>query len=103
MVGQQITIDESSSADQLQRLELLVVRAVVTQPREECDLVVRGILDAMRYSAVLLEAGVYLDTNGIETSPAALREQAMASGNVLTFTCVPPGSGARLALDRGAP
>lgn len=103
VVGQQITIDESSSADQLQRLELLVVRAVVTQPREECDLVVRGILDAMRYSAVLLEAGVYLDTNGIETSPAALREQAMASGNVLTFTCVPPGSGARLALDRGAP
>ncbi|PLW70915.1 hypothetical protein [Pseudohalioglobus lutimaris] len=102
VVGQQVTLDKHSAEAQLQRLELLESRADVTQPREECDLIVRGLLDATRYSAVRQDEGVYLDTNGAETSTAALREQAMEEGNVLTFTCVPPGSGARLALDRAS-
>lgn len=102
VVGQQVTIDSDSNATQLQRLELLESRADVVQPLPECDLVVRGIVDAQRYSALRNE-GRYLDTGGTETSAEQVRELAMQAGSALTFTCVPPGSGARLALDRASP
>ncbi len=42
----------------------------------------------------------YRDTGGSDWSGEALRQAALRSGNALTFTCVPPGSGRRLALDR---
>jgi DNA-binding beta-propeller fold protein YncE len=100
IVGQQVTIHPQSSAAQLTRLDLLEARALVTAPRPECDLVARGVVDDLLTSAVMAsgETG-YTDTNGRSLSPAELLAMAQGAGNSVTYTCVPPGSGRRLALD----
>ena len=100
VVGQQVTVDAASSADTLARLDLLEQRALVTEPLPECDLAARGMIDGLRYSGMLQSDGRYLDTDGGSTQSTDLRTSARASGNVVTFTCVPPGSGERLALNR---
>ncbi len=102
VVGQQVTLAGDSPTEQLQRLDLLESRADVVQPLPECDLIVRGVLESVRYSA-LRHGGLYLDTLGTESSAGDLRERVAQPGNALTFTCVPPGAGARLALDRASP
>ena len=102
VVGQQITLTGDSPPEQLQRLDLLESRADVVQPLRECDLIVRGVLESVRYSA-LRHDSLYLDTLGNESSTGDLRERVAQPGNALTFTCVPPGAGARLALDRASP
>jgi DNA-binding beta-propeller fold protein YncE len=102
VVGQQVTLIGDSPTEQLQRLDLLESRADVVQPLPECDLIVRGVLESVRYSA-LRHGGLYLDTLGTESSTGDLRERVAQPGNALTFTCVPPGAGARLALDRASP
>ncbi|TGD72777.1 hypothetical protein E4634_14775 [Mangrovimicrobium sediminis] len=99
VAGQQVTLAPGSAAGVLDRLTLMEQRADVTEPRAECDLVVRGVMDGLRFSALRQTSGDYLDTAAIEYSSTELRDAAAATGNALTFTCVPPGSGARLALD----
>jgi hypothetical protein len=99
IVGQQVTLSAASGAAVNQRLDLLERRAVVADPRPECDLIARGMLDGIRYSAVMQDDGRYLDTDAGLQDAANLREWARATGNVLTFTCLPPGTGRRLALD----
>jgi hypothetical protein len=99
VVGQQLTL--SSSADLNQRLDLLEARAKVTSPRPECDLVVRGLLDGVRISAAY-DGDSYLDTAGQQWRSDQLRRRAARAGNALTFSCLPPGSGSRVALDRPA-
>ena len=44
----------------------------------------------------------YLDTAEQRWSSDALRQAATRAGNALTFSCVPPGSGSRIALDTQA-
>ncbi|MEP5322253.1 hypothetical protein [Marinobacter alexandrii] len=44
----------------------------------------------------------YLDTAEQRWSSDDLRQAAMRTGNVLTFSCLPPGSGSRIALDTNA-
>lgn len=99
VVGQQITL--SSNAESGERLDLLEARAQVTEPRPECDLVVRGLLDGVRISAAY-DGESYLDTAEQRWSSDALRQAATQAGNALTFSCVPPGSGSRIALDTQA-
>ena len=43
--------------------------------------------------------GRYRNTYGVLDSSGKLRDLAAADDAVITFTCLPPGSGARLALD----
>jgi YVTN family beta-propeller protein len=100
IVGQQVTVDARAGAAVLARLDLLERRASITEPRPECDLIARGVLDALRYSALRQDDGRYLDTDGATRDGSEVRSEAMMAGNVLTFSCVPPGSGERLALDR---
>ncbi len=99
VVGQQVTLAAGASTALQSRLDLLEARADVGGPLPECDLVARGVVDEVRVSALYRE-GVYRDSGGGDWSGDALREAALRSGNALTFTCVPPGSGRRLALDR---
>lgn len=98
VVGQQVTLAAGVADAVIDRLNLLEQRASVAGPLPECDLVVRGVLDQTRFSG-LFDDPNYVDTAGQAWDTDALREAALASGNVLTFSCVPPGSGRRLALD----
>ena len=99
IVGQQVTINAASVQEQLDRWALLEERALVISPREECDLVVRGVLDGVRYSALLQADGRYLDTDGNMKSSAELESAARQNSNAISATCVPPGTGIRIGLD----
>jgi len=98
VVGQQVTLSEADS-NALERLSLLESRARVTAPLPECDLIVRGVFNDLRFSALMDASGDYVSSEGLRYSSNQLRTAA-TDGAVLTFTCVPPGSGNRLALDQ---
>lgn len=97
IVGQQMTLRLDNAAVAGSRVNLMIERAA----HGECDLVVHG--------RVLGESRGYLYRNGQfigdrANSPPlcaiALRLLALLPGQELTFTCVPPGSGVRIGIDR---
>lgn len=111
VVGQQITLNaRTDSAATHSRIALLEERAaaeftsailggVVT----ECDLTANGVINSVP-SAFLFDtiAQQYAPDAADDAllSTGQLRALAVESGNSVTFTCVPPGSGRRIALDR---
>ena len=99
IVGQQVTVSVNTGATTLSRLDLLEQRAEITAPLPECDLIARGLLDAVRVSLLYSGDQAYLDTAGSSFTGDQLRQWATVEGNSLTFTCLPPESGSRLALD----
>jgi DNA-binding beta-propeller fold protein YncE len=98
IVGQQITLDATSPGGVGSRIDLLVARASVG----ECDLVAKGIAGAEARGWVRLGSGRFLSDRAAESQPtdAELRAVATATGNTLTYTCVPPGAGMRAGVDR---
>jgi len=92
IVGQQITLANDSEAI-LQRVQLLEQRAQITQPREECDLVVTGYIDQQAVSLLMDGTGSYVDAQGGSYSSEELQNAALIAGQELTFTCMPPGGG----------
>lgn len=107
IVGQQVTLDASSDAAARDRVALLAQRASTPfvwpggATTTECDLVVRGVLDG-EDRGWLLQGGSFRSDRASEPTltPAALLALATDGAAVLTATCVPPGSGVRMALDR---
>jgi len=107
VVGQQVTLDATSGADVHARIDLLIARAGTsfTSPVlgglvPECDLVVAGVVGGAARGWLRLADGSFQpDDGGAPLADAALRA-LVASEGPLTYTCVPPGSGARVALDR---
>jgi hypothetical protein len=107
--GQQVTLTQSNAADAGPRIDLLIARAAAPFTSQilggevrECDLVARvGDPDAPR--GFLYEPGTALfepDDGGAGISDPALRDEALAGGRPVTYTCAPPGSGRRIGLDR---
>lgn len=97
VVGQQVTLRPDNAGVAGPRITLLIERAL----SGECDLVVRGrVQDGV--GGYLYGAGQFTtDRAGKPAlSDAALRWLAMLSGQELTYTCVPPGSGVRMGIDR---
>jgi DNA-binding beta-propeller fold protein YncE len=102
IVGQQVTLGPRSGADAQARVDLLQAQAAVVAPRPACDLVAAsrsggyeiGYLYQPASDTFLSSAG------GPPIADADLRRKARSKGAELTFTCVPPGSGQRRALDR---
>ncbi|MDI3285088.1 hypothetical protein [Polyangium sp. 15x6] len=102
IVGQQVTLTVANQASAAARIELLLQRADAL----ECDLVAKGASGA--YSDV--EVGyLYLpeiqrfavDRQAIAPVPdAILRSVYLGTNKSLTYTCVPPGSGVRIGIDR---
>src|SRR5699024_5956851 len=97
IVGQQITLRASNELIAAPRIHLLMQRAQLG----ECDLVVHG--------HVLGEDHGYFYQNGKFTRDRAnkpplpdllLRALALLPDHELTYTCVPPGSGRRVGIDR---
>lgn len=108
IVGQQVTLGASATgSDVLSRALLLVERAQASQVwpggtmAPECDLVVRGVVEGEDRGWLLEDDGMFHSDRAAEAplTPIALLRRA-GGGNILTATCVPPGSGARMAYDR---
>jgi hypothetical protein len=97
VVGQQVTWRPGSPDAVESRLALL--RGQATAPGgATCDLVARGNINGVSYSALLQTDGTWSLRGGGTRSDAALKELASAA-QPLTFTCMPPGNGRRAALD----
>jgi YVTN family beta-propeller protein len=95
IVGQQITLTRDTAAVVGARIDLLLARAALG----ECDLIAAS--DDRGY--LYLGNGYFRSDASRDPliSDATLRQQAtQGSKGTVTYTCVPPGNGSRLALDR---
>ena len=96
IVGQQVTLSATNFVSVAPRIQLLRERASAG----ECDLVAKSRLFG-------LELGLLFNGTGYDTSfsglPAldSLQMLLLAlTGNPVTYTCAPPGTGVRIGLDR---
>ncbi|WP_165374324.1 MULTISPECIES: hypothetical protein [Sorangium] len=98
IVGQQITLTSSNAAAAGPRVDLLVARA----DAGDCDLVVKGWSHGAELGFVYIGNG-WFDPDRVSEplrSDAELRLLATGRRGELTYTCVPPGSGERIGIDR---
>jgi hypothetical protein len=106
IVGQQVTVTPSNRtrSDVSNRLNLLVQRALVTSPRAECELVAKGVIQNVAKGWVMNGSQSFVPNLSTESplTLQALLDQAGTAGAAVTFTCAPPGSGTRVAVDRDA-
>lgn len=110
IVGQQITLDDTNRAEVEPRLDLLEQRAGATFVSEilggttvECDLVAKGRWENRLRSALFDPTTGTYQPDSVSDAPittADMRTMAEVPGQATTFTCVPPGSGTRIGLDR---
>jgi YVTN family beta-propeller protein len=98
IVGQQITLAASSSAAVASRVHLLVQRANAG----ECELVAKTELSDVEVGFVYVGSGLFKrDRHALAPiNDAALQSLATHAGHPVTYTCVPPGSGTRIGVDR---
>ena len=97
IVGQQITLTPSNAATAGPRIDLFEARAAA----KECDLVVKGRVggSAAGYLYNRTNRTFGSSQSSASLTDTALRALAQVAGGELTFTCVPPGSGARIAQE----
>ena len=109
IVGQQITLTSANAADAGPRIDLMIARAktdfeMLGQPgAKECDLVAKAVIGGQARGFLLNAAsGDFQSDRAAEPAltDAALRALANTDGQEVTYTCVPPGEGVRLGLDR---
>jgi len=98
IVGQQATLTAATRHTVSARIDLLVASA----DAGECDLVAKGRIAENEVGLLYLGGGRFqLDRRAL---PAILdrdlRRLVTASASELTYTCVPPGSGRRIGIDR---
>ncbi len=108
IVGQQITLTDTSDPAVDGRITLLINRAQASFDlpgsisARECDLVVKGVVGGV------LRGWVYNpddddfepDVPGPAWTRQDLEDEAAIPDQELTFTCVPPGSGERMGINR---
>ena len=100
VVGQQVSIAAGTfnATDFVNRINVLVTAA----DAGECDLTVKGTIAGEARGAI------YVGGNGFQPdrhadaplSTTAVRNLAATAGQEMTFTCVPPGTGTRIGVDR---
>jgi MYXO-CTERM domain-containing protein len=106
IVGQQVTVDSTLNAAAIARAQLMGARAltpmVITggSSTTECDLIAHGLRGGQMRGWLLQNDGLFHSDRASEAPLSAAEMQALAMDGPLTFTCVAPGSGRRLALDR---
>ncbi|MEM7434068.1 MAG: hypothetical protein AAF436_02880 [Myxococcota bacterium] len=110
VVGQQVTLDDTNLADVSPRLTLLeqragavFVSAVLGGLTTDCDLVAKGRWNNRVRSALYdPNTNTYVLDSLVDSAVTAaeMRTMAQQPGQATTFTCVPPGSGTRIGLDR---
>jgi DNA-binding beta-propeller fold protein YncE len=105
IVGQQITLNSSNASAVGARIDLLIKRAKAPFVSKEmggnvteCDLVASVVEGGTRRGYLLnTSSGSFVATDGTTRSDSALRALAGTPGQEVTYTCTPPGSGARIA------
>jgi len=104
IVGQQITVTDTSVQAVFDRVNLLLARANAVFPetgQPECDLIVKGVVSGTRLGWLYQPAfNNFLSDLNTSQTLAELLGFAAVPGQPLTFTCVPPGSGNRMGIDR---
>jgi len=98
IVGQQATLTDWNSGAVNSRVDLLIARA----DAGDCDLVAKGRFDGHRRGFLYVGGGRFKPDRRFEPliSDGALRAEISHPGEALTYTCVPPGSGYRIGIDR---
>jgi hypothetical protein len=100
MVGQQVTVTPVTVNDStvITRIQDMIDRANAG----DCDLVVKGVLGGVARGAVFAGNDSFQPDRNADAvlSSTALRSLAATAGQELTYTCVPPGNGARIGVDR---
>jgi len=98
IVGQQITLSANSGQDTSERLDLLLQRAAITEPRPECDLIAHGVINDEAQGLLYQGDGLFRSNDSAQSfTDAQLRNLSQEAGGAITFTCVPPGTGGRIA------
>lgn len=110
IVGQQVTLTATRNAEVDKRLALLVRRAesgfaskLLGPGAKECELVARGNLNGQGRGWLYdgnIRKFISDRTGEPRLSLAKLRDLAVQPGQEQTYTCVPWGTGRRMALDR---
>ena len=97
VVGQQATLTASNGSAVASALALFESQAAAGNT----DLVVRGRIGG-RDAGFVYQSGAFLSdvASAAALSDAQLRALVGPSTDALTFTCVPPGSGVRVGIDR---
>jgi DNA-binding beta-propeller fold protein YncE len=98
-VGQQVSATPATRTDPgvLARRDLLIARAEAA----DCDLIARTTIAGESRGALYVAGLFYPDRHTDSPLPVAdLHALAATSGQEVTYTCVPPRSGVRMALDR---
>ena len=94
IVGQQVTLTRHNATEVGPRIDLLIARA----EEDECDLVAKNRSGGFLYVG---EGKFRVSRKGIPKIPdPLLRATAYLPKGEITYTCVPPGSGTRIGLDR---
>jgi len=104
IVGQQVTVTAANAqqADITGRVNLLVQRGVVVSPRAECEVIAKGVIGIEARGWVMNNTQSFVPDRASETpvTLAGLLSQITDAGGAVTFTCVPPGNGTRMGIDR---
>jgi DNA-binding beta-propeller fold protein YncE len=98
IVGQQITLNATSPKNALNRIGLLANRVVAG----DAELIATGVIDNEARGYLLNKTGTFQPDRQSEAllEGETLLDLARTKDNSLTFTAVPIGTGARMALDR---
>jgi DNA-binding beta-propeller fold protein YncE len=108
IVGQQITLNSTNATQVGARIDLLIARAKAPFVSKEaggnvteCDLVASVVEGgSARGYFFNVASSAFTAQDGTTRTDAALRALAKNAGQEVTYTCTPPGSGARVAFDR---
>jgi hypothetical protein len=99
IVGQQVTLDPTTLivTQVTNRLNLMLAR----DDALECEVVVKGTIAGEARGGYRLSDGTFqMDRAGDVRAEVDVRALAGTPGQELTYTCVPPGSGLRIGVDR---
>jgi YVTN family beta-propeller protein len=98
VVGQQATLTAGNAAAVGPRVDLLCARSAAG----DCDLVVKGVVAGEARGWLQVKGDLFVADRVAEDplSDLTLRAVAETPGQELTWTCVPPGTGPRVAIDR---
>jgi DNA-binding beta-propeller fold protein YncE len=102
IVGRQVTVTPANVDSARAQVVLLNRRAAVTEPRPECDLIIKGVVNGEARGWWRTPRGLFRSDRASEplVGLTALITQALQEGHELTFTAVPPGAGIRMGIDR---
>ncbi len=106
IAGQQVTLTAINAAVASPRIDLMIQRAgtsfdslILGGTVTECEVVVKGSMAGKEFGAVRLANGQFRTDTDDLLSDAVIRALAVTDGP-LTYTCVPPGSGTRIGINR---